>query len=193
VNYPFDEPVAAGADVVFFCAAPGLHGRRTDEDSWRAGHTWWETCGLGDARRHAARTGAWVALVTQAGSAVDEDFPGLAALLAPTGEVVRRLPDWRAGNLVVDLPLTVEVSPVREAARVLIMDGAGRALLVRFCNDAGHSWWTAPGGALESGEDHLAAARRELAEELGRADIGIGPQVGWRSHTLWLDGGPWIT
>ena len=91
--------------VVFFCAAPGLYGpRRTDEASWRAGFDWWESCGLADARRHARRTGAWVALTTQAGSTVDEDFPGIAALVAPSGEVVDRLPDWRPGTLVVDLP-----------------------------------------------------------------------------------------
>lgn len=105
VDYPFDEPAAAGAGVIFFCAAPGLHGRRTDEESWRAGHTWWQGCGLADARRHAARTGAWVAMATQAGSTHDEDFPGIAALVSPAGQVVARLPDWRAGTLTVDLPL----------------------------------------------------------------------------------------
>jgi predicted amidohydrolase len=105
VDYPFDEPAAAGAKVIFFCAAPGLYGRRTDEESWRAGYQWWESAGLNDARRHARRTGAWVALATQAGSAIDEDFPGIAALVDPTGEVVARLPDWREGTLVVDLPL----------------------------------------------------------------------------------------
>jgi predicted amidohydrolase len=52
------------------------------------------------------RTGAWVALVTQAGATEDEDFPGVAALVAPSGEVVTRLPDWRAGTLVVDVPLS---------------------------------------------------------------------------------------
>ena len=103
VDYPFDEPAAGGAGIIFFCAAPGLLGRRTDEESWRAGHAWWESCGLADARRHAIRTGAWVALTTQAGSTTDEDFPGLAALVAPGGEVVARLPDWRAGTLVVGL------------------------------------------------------------------------------------------
>jgi predicted amidohydrolase len=52
VDYPFDEPAAAGAGIVFFCAAPGLHGpRRTDEAAWRAGFDWWESCGLADARR----------------------------------------------------------------------------------------------------------------------------------------------
>lgn len=103
VDYPFDEPAAAGAEIIFLCAAPGLYGRRTHEESWRAGHSWWESSGLADARRHAARTGAWVALTTQAGSTVDEDFPGLAALVAPGGEVVARLPDWHAGTLVAGL------------------------------------------------------------------------------------------
>jgi len=44
-------------------------------------------------------------MATQAGSTVDEDFPGIAALIDPSGEVVDRLPDWRAGTLVVDVPL----------------------------------------------------------------------------------------
>lgn len=105
VDYPFDEPAAAGASVIFFCAAPGLYGRRTDEGSWRAGFEWWESCGLDQARRHAARTGTWVLLTTQAGSTVDEDFPGIAAAVAPDGTVAARLPDCREGTLIVDVPL----------------------------------------------------------------------------------------
>ena len=34
----------------------------------------------------------------------DEDFPGLAALVDPNGEVVARLPDWQPGTLMVDVP-----------------------------------------------------------------------------------------
>ncbi len=104
VEYPFAEPAAAGAGVVFFCAAPGLDGRRTDEAGWSAGLAWWESCGLAQARGHAEREGIWVALVTQAGATVDEDFPGLAALVDPAGSVVSRLPDWRPGDLVIDIP-----------------------------------------------------------------------------------------
>jgi len=44
-------------------------------------------------------------MTTQAGSAHDEDFPGLAALVKPGGEVAHRLPDWRPGTLVVDVPV----------------------------------------------------------------------------------------
>jgi predicted amidohydrolase len=101
---PFDAAAAAGARVVLFPAAPGLYGRRTDEASWRAGHSWWEGCALGDARRHARRLGLWIALAGQAGSTEDEDFPGLAALVTPDGTVADRLPDWREGVLTVDLP-----------------------------------------------------------------------------------------
>jgi predicted amidohydrolase len=53
-----------------------------------------------------------VAMATQAGSTEDEDFPGLAALVSPAGEVAR-LPDWRPGSLVVEVAADVTVDPVR--------------------------------------------------------------------------------
>jgi predicted amidohydrolase len=99
----FDDAAAGGAGLVLFPAAPGLYGRRTDEASWRTGFDWWQGCGLGDARRHARRLGLWIALAGQAGSTVDEDFPGLAALVRPDGTMAARLPDWRAGTLSVDI------------------------------------------------------------------------------------------
>jgi predicted amidohydrolase len=102
---PFDAAAAAGASVVLFLAAPGLYGRRRTEASWRSGFSWWQGCGLGDAIRHARRLGLWIAMAGQAGSTVDEDFPGLAALVGPDGAVATRLPDWRPGVLAVDIPL----------------------------------------------------------------------------------------
>jgi predicted amidohydrolase/ADP-ribose pyrophosphatase YjhB (NUDIX family) len=191
VDFPWTEPVAAGASVVFFCAAPGLYGRRTDEQGWRDGHAWWVEHGLGDAVRHARRLSVWVAMATQAGETEDEDFPGLAALVSPSGEVTR-LPDWRPGTLTVEVPVEVTVHPVREAVRCLVVDGAGRALLVRFADDdTGATWWTPPGGGLHLGEDHLAAAHRELREELDRDRFRIGPWIGRRTHTFWWRG--WMT
>ena len=103
---PFDAAAAAGARLVLFPAAPGLYGRRTGERSWRDGFAWWEGSALGDARRHARRLGLWIALAGQAGSTVDEDFPGLAALVGPDGGVTARLPDWRPGVLLADIPAT---------------------------------------------------------------------------------------
>jgi predicted amidohydrolase len=191
VDFPWDDAAAAGAAVVLFCAAPGLDGRRTDERGWRDGHAWWVSSGLGDARRHAHRLGVPVAMTTQAGATDDEDFPGLAALVSPAGEVAR-LPDWRPGSLVVDVAADVTVHPVREAVRCLVVDPAGRALLVRYADHrVPHSWWGVPGGGLDPGEDHGAAVRRELREELARDDLQVGPWIGRRRHTFWL--GRWMT
>ena len=102
---PFDDAAAGGAGVMLFPAAPGLYGpRRTDEASWRRGFAWWEGSSLADAARHARRCRLWIAQAAQAGATEDEDFPGLAALTSPDGEVAARLPDWRPGTLVVGVP-----------------------------------------------------------------------------------------
>ncbi len=100
---PFDDAAAGGAGLVLFPSAPGLYGRRTSTATWRSGFAWWQGCGLGDAIRHARRRGLWIALAGQAGSTVDEDFPGLAALVRPDGTVAARLPDWRPGTLTVQI------------------------------------------------------------------------------------------
>ncbi len=71
----------------------------------------------------------------------------------------------------------------REAARVLLLDERDRVLLVAHLPGDGRRVWTAPGGGLEPDEDHLAAARRELAEELG-VEIEPGPCVWTRSATF---------
>src|SRR5439155_9765847 len=90
---PFAKAASADAELVCFPAAPGLHGRRSTEEEWRAGWDWWCGSALGDAQRHASKRGLWIAIATQAGSTIDEDFPGLAALVNPRGEVVAQSPD----------------------------------------------------------------------------------------------------
>jgi 8-oxo-dGTP pyrophosphatase MutT (NUDIX family) len=111
--------------------------------------------------------------------------------VSPAGELAR-LPDWRPGNLVVEVAADVTVHPLREAVRCLVVDHAGRALLVRYADErVAASWWGVPGGGLDPGEDHLTAVRRELREELARDDLRIGPFIGRRRHTFWL--GRWMT
>jgi ADP-ribose pyrophosphatase YjhB (NUDIX family) len=48
--------------------------------------------------------------------------------------------------------------------RVIILDGEGRALLVRQRHE-GRDIWMLPGGAIEDGENALEAAEREVREE----------------------------
>ncbi|TQK75885.1 ADP-ribose pyrophosphatase YjhB (NUDIX family) [Rarobacter incanus] len=70
----------------------------------------------------------------------------------------------------------------REAARVVLMDLRGRALLVRGhdTDQPERSWWFTVGGGIEPGEDARAAAVREVREETGivlNLDALIGPIV----------------
>ena len=108
VDWTWDATTKAGADVVLFCSAPGLDDHSTSEEAWRSGFAWWEGCGLGDAIHHATRLHVSVAMATQAGTTVDENFPGIAALVSPDGRIVDRLPDRQPGMLVVDLPSAIE-------------------------------------------------------------------------------------
>src|SRR2546427_10782857 len=65
--------------------------------------------------------------------------------------------------------------PVREVARLVLLDANKAALLMRYDDGPAdrRSYWVTPGGALERGESHRAAASRELMEETGlAAEIG---------------------
>lgn len=79
----------------------------------------------------------------------------------------------------------------REAARVLLLDGAGRLLLLRGHDPADltvGSWWFTPGGGLEGEETAEQAAHRELWEETGlRLPSLLGP-VAERRQEFSFDG-----
>lgn len=75
--------------------------------------------------------------------------------------------------------------PIRHIARALVFDPADRLLLIEYesvrpidpARPDLRSFWFMPGGGLEPGESHVEACRRELSEEIGVPDAGIGPQV----------------
>ncbi len=77
---------------------------------------------------------------------------------------------------------------LRQAARAVILDPAGRVLLVRF-TFPDRVVWACPGGGLEPGETHERAVIRELAEEVGLDEVTIGPCIWTREHVFpFLDG-----
>jgi 8-oxo-dGTP pyrophosphatase MutT (NUDIX family) len=73
--------------------------------------------------------------------------------------------------------------PVRQAVRAIVLDDDGRVLLVRFQDTFG-TWWSPPGGGVESGESDAHALARELAEEVGLVDYELGPQIWTRTHWM---------
>ena len=79
----------------------------------------------------------------------------------------------------------------RQAARVILIDEAGRVLLFRGGDphrpDAG-TWWFTPGGGLDDGETIEEAARREVREETGFVVTDFGPVVLERSIEFEVEG-----
>lgn len=59
--------------------------------------------------------------------------------------------------------------PSRDAARLVIFDGAGDVLLVHGhdTHDLQHRWWFTVGGGINVGETRLECAIREAGEETG--------------------------
>ena len=80
----------------------------------------------------------------------------------------------------------------RRAGRVLLVDRAGRALLLFGVDPArpAERWWFTPGGGLDGGETSAEGAARELFEETGlRVDPAeLGSPV-WRETAEFSYGG----
>lgn len=84
---------------------------------------------------------------------------------------------------------------VRLASRLIVLDERHRVLLLRGRDRSGTygQVWTTPGGAVEPGETHEQAARRELWEETGLEVGDLGPCV-WERRRVRRDGpgGRWV-
>ena len=70
--------------------------------------------------------------------------------------------------------MTQTIPKQRPAGRAILRDDAGRVLLIHFVLP-NMTFWATPGGGMEAGETPLAAAIRELREELGIAVALEGP------------------
>lgn len=87
----------------------------------------------------------------------------------------------------------------RQSAGILLYRGTGRAVEVLLAHPGGPFWrhrddgaWSLPKGEYDSGEEPLAAARREFEEELGLpvpagepVELGSVRQKGGKIVTAW--------
>jgi predicted amidohydrolase len=107
----YAQAARQGAQIVFEVAAPGLYGDQATRN-WRSGYAWWE----GECRSHLtayARTyDIWIAVATQAGRTLDEDFPGGGYVFAPGGARLYATPNGSPG--VVYLKLDLDARRVTE-------------------------------------------------------------------------------
>jgi predicted amidohydrolase len=98
----FAQAALQGALLVFELAAPGLYGEQATR-SWRSGFEWWRGECDTYLAAHARAHGLWIAVATQAGRTVDEDFPGGGYLFAPDGSRRFATPNWSPGAVYLEV------------------------------------------------------------------------------------------
>jgi predicted amidohydrolase len=87
-----------GAQVIFESAAPGLYGAQARRN-WQSGYEWWRGECYEKLGRYARDNQVSIAVATQAGRTVDEDFPGGGYVFGPDGGCLAATPDWSEGIL----------------------------------------------------------------------------------------------
>jgi predicted amidohydrolase len=96
-----------GAQVIFEAAAPGLYGPQATRD-WRSGHEWWRGECMTKLGQYARDNRIPIAIATQAGRTIDEDFPGGGFVFGADGSCLAATPDWSAGTLYASIPLDTD-------------------------------------------------------------------------------------
>jgi predicted amidohydrolase len=91
-----------GAEFVLELAAPGLYGEQATRN-WEKGYQWWESECQKYLSQYASKYNLWIAVATQAGRTIDEDFPGGSYLFSPSGERELATQDHLPGALYFEL------------------------------------------------------------------------------------------
>jgi predicted amidohydrolase len=100
----FGEYARKGAHMVFELAAPGLYGDQATRN-WKSGFEWWEGQCLKLLGSYAQKYKIWIAVATQAGRTIDEDFPGGGYVFSPDGLRMLATPDWSPQALYLTLDM----------------------------------------------------------------------------------------
>ena len=100
----FAEQARLGAQIIFEAAAPGLYGSQATRN-WLSGYQWWQNNCLQKLGRYALENSISIAVATQAGRTIDEDFPGGGYVFGSDAACMTSTSDWSEGILYAELPL----------------------------------------------------------------------------------------
>jgi predicted amidohydrolase len=106
INNPevFAAGAKSGARIIFEAAAPGLYGSQQGRN-WESGFNWWKGECMTKLSKYAREDQVYIAVATQAGRTLDEDFPGGGYVFAPDGSCLAATPDWEEGTLYAEISL----------------------------------------------------------------------------------------
>ncbi len=79
------------------------------------------------------------------------------------------MPTDHANRVLPSLLMTGSPESRVRCVGAVMLDSAGRLLLIRRANEPGRGRWSVPGGRVEAGETDYDALIREVAEETGLA------------------------
>jgi predicted amidohydrolase len=100
----FAENAQQGARIIFEAAAPGLYGAQATRN-WQSGFDWWRGECQSKLGQYARENHVTIAVATQAGRTIDEDFPGGGYVFGPDGLCLYETLDWSEGILYASLSL----------------------------------------------------------------------------------------
>jgi len=98
----FEEYAKQGAKVIFESAAPGLYGSQ-ETRNWQSGFDWWKNECQTKLGAYANAHKIYIAVATQSGRTIDEDFPGGGYVFNPEGKTIYSTSDWKEGILYADI------------------------------------------------------------------------------------------
>lgn len=101
----FEEYANQGVEIVFEAAAPGLYGSQ-ETRNWQSGFDWWKNECQTKLGIYARTYKIYIAVATQAGRTIDEDFPGGGYVFDPNGETIYSTPDWKEGVLYANIDIS---------------------------------------------------------------------------------------
>lgn len=101
----FSSFAAQGARIIFHSSAPGLYKRRTSEASWQEGYDWYKSHLADRLPVYAKSNNLVIAVATQCGATLDEDFPGGSFVFGPDGTCLQAAPDHNEILLIHSLEI----------------------------------------------------------------------------------------